>query len=228
VFVLILSLVVVSFGIPSGATAAPRGYCPVGQVWPGYDPGWIEPGTIAGGGETFLALFDPTESCSCPIGFDLTTIDFFMTYPDDSPVPITITVSMGLVEAVAAGDGSRSWSPGATICETPVRDFTMYIPKDYVGFGIALECDCVTMDQPYFLSFTIHSEMDPVGGLYTDGTGTPALGHFMTMVDGQWIDMVAEGILTRGGLVVSGSAQCCETPVAADETSWSTIKAFFR
>ena len=62
---------------------------------------------------------------------------------------------MGLKEAIADPGGPIPLLPGATICETPMRDFTTYIPKDYIGFGIALECDCVTMDDPYFLFFTI-------------------------------------------------------------------------
>jgi len=140
-----------------------------------------------------------------------------MTFPDDSPLPITITVSMGLKEAISDQGGPIPWLPGATVCETPVRDFTIYMPKKFVGFGIALECDCVSMESPYFLFFTIHSAMDPPGGFYTAGGGAPDLGRFLTFVDDQWIDLVAEGILTRGDLVVSGSARCCETPVAVDE-----------
>ena len=41
-------------------------FCPVGQVWPGYDPEYIEPGTIPGGGQTFFVLVEPSESCDCP------------------------------------------------------------------------------------------------------------------------------------------------------------------
>jgi len=225
-FGLFLSLAIMSYGIPSGGLAFPgddpelRGpgdYCPVGQVWPGYDPDWIEPDTITGGGETFYALFDPSEGCDCPLGFDVTTTDFFMTFPDDSPLPITITVSMGLKEAISDQGGPIPWLPGATVCETPVRDFTIYIPKPFVGFGIALECDCISMESPFFLFFTIHSAMDPPGGFYTAGGGSPELGRFLTFVDDQWVDLVAEGILTRGNLVVSGSARCCEHPVAVDE-----------
>jgi hypothetical protein len=196
---------------------SPDDYCPVGQVWPGYDPDWIEPGTITGGGETFFALFDPSGGCACPIGFDVATTDFFMTFPDETPLPITITVSMGLKEAVYDQGSPIPWLPGATVCETPVRDFTIHIPKQYVGFGIALECDCVSMESPFFLFFTIHSVMDPPGGFYTSGGGAPELGRFLTFDDNQWVDLVAAGILTRGDLVVSGSAQCCETPVAVDE-----------
>ncbi len=221
-----LALAIMSYGIPSDGSVysgddhgspEPGGYCPVGQVWPGYDPDWIEPDSITGAGETFFALFDPDENCACPMGFRVSTTDFFMSLADDSPIPITITVSMGLTEAVPDPGGPIPWLPGATVCETPVRDFTIYIPKLYVGFGIALECECVAMDHPFFLFFTIHSVMDPPGGFYTAGGGAPELGRYLTFVDDQWVDMVAAGILTRGGLVVSGSAQCCETPVAIDE-----------
>ena len=222
---LLLSLAIM---FPDQSLAVPDGFCPVGQTWPGYDPEWIEPGTITGGGETFYTLFDPQDGCDCPLGFDVTTIDFFMAYPDDSPVPITITVSMGLRQAVSAPDGPIPWLPGALVCETPVRDFTMYIPKLYVGFGIALECECVLMDAPYFLFFTIHSVMDPLGSFYTTGGGKPELGRNLAHVDGQWVDLVAEGILTRGNLVISGSAHCCEPPVAVEVGSWSGIRALFR
>jgi len=135
-FGLIFSLTISINGLPLVAPASagddqglpgPGGFCPVGQTWPGYDPEWIEPGTITGGGETFYTLFDPQDGCDCPLGFEVTTVDFFMAYPDDSPLPITITVSMGLRQAVSDPDGPISWLPGALVCETPVRDFTMYI-----------------------------------------------------------------------------------------------------
>ena len=48
------------------------------------------------------------------------------------------------------------------------------------------------------------------------------------VVDDEPVDMVAEGILTRGDLVVSGSARCCETPIANTAESWGSIKATYR
>jgi len=214
--------------LSGAALAGPDGFCTVGQDWPGWDPEWIEPGTITGGGQTFFALVDPGDGCSCPIGFRLTTAQVYLAIDPEMPIPATITVSMGLSEAVSESDGSPNWLPGATICETPVRDFTMFIPKDYVGFGIALGCDCLTMDAPYFLFYTIHSVMGPPGGFYTTGSGAPEPGHFLTFDDSGWVDLAAAGILTRGDLVLSGAAQCCETPVAADARNWGDIKAMFR
>ncbi len=235
-FSLFLSVVILIIGPPlvsavsAGDDAGLPGsgsFCPIGQPWPGYDPDWIEPGSINGSGETFYVLIDPQDGCDCQLGFDATTIDVFMTYPDDSPLPITITVSMGLKQAIADPSGPISWLPGATVCETPIRDFTMHIHKPYVGFGIALECECVLIDAPYFLFFTVHSDMDPPGGFYTEG-GKPELGRNLASIDNQWVDLVAEGMLTRGNLVISGSARCCEPPVAVDSKTWNTLKAFFR
>ncbi len=233
----LISMAIISCGFPPHGLAnpgqgtempAPTDYCPIGQAWPGYDPDWVEPGTITGDGQTFFALINSSESCECPVGFELTTIDFFMTFSDESPLPITITVSMGLKEAVPDPSGQLPWLPGPTVCETPVRDFTLFIPKDFVGFGIALECDCYEMGSPAFLFFTIHSEMDPPGGFYTAGGGAPDLGRFLTTVHDQWVDLVAEGILTSGDLVISGFARCCEPPVASSTESWGSIKALYR
>ncbi len=223
--ILICLLVVLAI---TGNGHAAGGYCPIGQVWPGFDPEWIEAGTIGGDGESFLALVDPRDGCNCPVGFEMTTTEVYMVFSDEVSLPYTITVSMGLREAVADPGGPLPWLPGATICETPVRDFTAFIPKDFVGFGIALECDCRSMEEPYFLSFTIHSTMEPAGGFYTDGSGVPEPGRYLTSVDGQWIDLVTVGRLTRGDLVLSGSAQCCETPVAVSESSWSSVRGLYR
>jgi len=66
----------------------PTDFCPMGQVWPGFDPDWIEPGTITGGGQTFYALVDPDENCTCPVGFREPAVDFFMTLPEES-IPAT-------------------------------------------------------------------------------------------------------------------------------------------
>ena len=202
-------------------------FCPVGQVWPGYDPDWIEPGTITGGGQTFFALFDPGDNCACPLGFEISTIDFFMTLQAESVYPLTLSVSMGLREAIPDPDGHFSWLPGTTGCDTPIRDFTIPFSKPYVGFGIALECECFEMGSPAFLFFTVHSALDLPGGLFTAGGGTPDSGRFLTQVDGQWVDMVEAGILTRGPLVVSGFASCCEPPVPAKFERWGSIKALF-
>jgi hypothetical protein len=230
-FALFLTLVITNVGLPSISMAisgdanvlpVPGGFCLVGQQWPGYDADWIEPETITGNGQTFFALFSPNENCSFATGFKVSTADFYMTFPDDSPLPITITVSMGLKEAIPDQGSPIPWLPGDTICETPVRAFTMYIHKDYVGFGIALECDCLSFEGPYFLFFTIHSKMDPPGGLYTTGEGVPELGRFLTLVDNQLVDMVEVGILTRGDLVVSGSARGCYMPV---DVSWGSLPA---
>ena len=196
-----------------GATG-PGGYCLIGQEWPGFNPDWIEPARITGGGQSFFALVEPSEGCACPEGFQLATTDFFMTIAESTPLPITISVSMGLAAAFADPGGPIAWLPGATVCASPVREFTLYIPKDVVGFGVALDCDCVTMASPYFLYFTIHSAMDPPSGLYTAGGGAPALGHFLTFADGRWVDLVDEGLLTRGDLMLSCFASCCELPIA--------------
>lgn len=210
------------------AVPIPADFCPVGQGWPGYNLDWIDPGTITGGGQTFFALLDSYQECSCPVGFKLTTADFFMTLPDEAPLPYTVTVSMGLAEAVPDPSGLLPWLPGPTVCETPVRDFTSFIPKDFVGFGMALECDCYEMGSPAFLFFTIHSEMDPPGGFFTAGGEAPDTGRFLTTVDGQWVDLVAEGILTSGDLVISGFASCCEPPVTSTTERWGSIKALYR
>ena len=66
------------------------------------------------------------------------------------------------------------------------------------------------------------------GGLFTAGGGAPGLGRFLTQVNGQWVDLVAAGILTRGPLVLSGFASCCQPPVPATQESWGTIKALYR
>ncbi len=234
----LFSLVIIGSGLPSDSlaldladdTGSPGAdtYCQVGQVWPGYDLDWIEPGTITGAGQTFAAFFDPAEGCDCPLGFRVSTIDFYMTFPDESPLPVTITVSMGLREANPDLNSPGSWVPGAVLCETPVRAFTFYIPKDYVGFGIALDCECLVIGDPAFLFFTIHSEMDPPGGFYTDGNGAPGLNRFFTLGDDQWVDLVEAQILTRGDLVISAFARCCEPPVAGSVETWGGIKALYR
>lgn len=203
-------------------------FCPVGQGWPGYDPEYIEPGTISGNGQTFYVLFDPGADCDCPLGFELSTIDMLMFVPDDSPFPIDIVVSMGLHEAVPDESGQLTWLPGETVCETPERQFTVPWPKQYVGFGSAAECDCMEVGRPAFLSFTIHSELDPPGGFYTTGGGAPETDRALTQVDNVWIDLVEAGILTRGDLVLSGFAECCEPPVPGSTESWGTIKARYR
>ena len=46
----------------------PTDFCPVGQGWPGFDPAWVDPGTITGGGQTFYALVDPGDKLRLPGG----------------------------------------------------------------------------------------------------------------------------------------------------------------
>lgn len=204
------------------------GYCPVGLVWPGYDPDWNQPDTITGGGQTFYTLIDPGDGCECSAGFKLSTIDFYMTIPDDTSFPTTVSVSMGLAEANPDQGGTLPWLPGATLCESPVRSFGIPYPKDFLGFGVGFECDCYEMGPPVFLFFTIHSQMEPPGGFYTAGGGAPDIDRFLTLVEGGWVDLVAEGILTSGNLVVSGYARCCEPPVGTSMESWDSIKALYQ
>ena len=151
-----------------------------------------------------------------------------MAFAEGAQPPLTVTVSLGWQEAVADPSGQLAWLPGDVLCETPVRAFTFDIPKPYVGFGIALDCECAAIERPAFLFFTIHSTLDPPGGLYTTGSGNPALNRNLTLVDGIWVDLAAAGILTRGNLVVSGFAQCCELPVAPLTKSWGDLKARYR
>lgn len=206
----------------------PTDFCPVGQGWPGFDPDWIEPGTITGGGQTFYALVDPDDNCTCPVGFRISTIDFFMTLPEESTYPTNILMSVGLREAVADPSGVFTWLPGPTGCESPIRQTTVPFPKAFLGYGFGLDCDCFEMGSPVFLFFTIHSDLELPGGLFTGGGGAPALGRFLTQVDGQWVDLVAAGTLTRGPLVLSGFASCCEPPVPTTKESWGGIKALYR
>ena len=144
-FGLIFSLTISIGGLSPIASASagddhglpvPGGFCPVGQTWPGYDPEMIEPGTITGGGETFYTLFDPQDGCDCPLGFEITTIDFFMAYPDDSPVPITITVSMGLKEAVPDPSGQLPWALSRSLLPS--------CKKIRNGFGISKSSSRIT------------------------------------------------------------------------------------
>ena len=221
-----------SRGLPYAATAdnsaEPGGFCSVGQTWPGYDPAWIEPGTISGNGQTFCVLIEPGEGCACSLGYQVSTVDFFLGLPDDSPTPLTISVSMGLKDVIPDPAGIMPWVPGETLCETPVRAFTFFIPKSYVGFGIALDCNCAAIEGPAFLFFTVHSELDPPGGLYTTGGGAPTANQSLAVIGGQWVDLTVAGILTRGDLVVSGSARCCEFPIATTDESWGSLKARYR
>ena len=204
------------------------GFCWVGQTWPGYDPAWMEPGTITGNGQTFCTLIEPGQGCACSLGYQLTTIDFFLGLADEAPTPLTISVSMGLKDAIPDPAEIMPWVPGETFCETPVRAFTFFIPKPFVGFGIALDCDCAAIESPAFLFFTIHSELDPPGGLYTTGSGKPTPNQSFAVLGGQWVDLTVAGILTRGDLVVSGSARCCELPISTSRESWGSLKARFR
>ena len=126
-------------------------FCPVSQVWPGFDPSWIEPGTITGGGQTFYALVDPDENCTCSLGFRISTVDFFMTLPEESTYPTNILMSVGVREAVPDPSGVFSWLPGIAGCETPIRQTTVPFPKEILGFGFGLDCDCFEMEVP--LSF---------------------------------------------------------------------------
>lgn len=213
-------------GLAGGVARAD--FCPVGQVWPGYDPAWVEPGVITGQGQTFYALIEPGDGCDCPVGFRVSTIDFFMTLPEETQYPVTLSVSMGLREVVPDPEGVFDWLPGPVGCETPIRDFHIPFHKSHVGFGIALECDCFEVGAPAFLYFTIHSQVNPAGGLYTTGNGAPDPGRFLTVVENQWVDMVTQGILTRGELVVSGFASCCEPPVDQAATDWGSLKALYR
>lgn len=206
----------------------PTDFCPVGQGWPGFDPAWVDPGTITGGGQTFYALVDPGENCDCPVGFQMSTIDFFMTLPEEATYPTDLQVSVGLREAVPDPNGVFSWLPGGVGCESPVRQFTIPFPKQFLGFGMAVDCECFEIGSPAFLYFTIHSDLATPGGLLTAGGGAPATGRFLTQTNGQWVDLVDAGILTQGPLVVSGFAQCCEPPVPATQESWGSIKALYR
>ncbi len=202
-------------------------FCPMGQGWVGYDPDWIDPGAITGGGQTFYALFDPDDYCDCPVGFDMTTITFYMTLPDESTYPLILLYSMGLREAIPDPSGRFTWLPGPDGCHTPIRQDTVLFPKLFLGYGSAVECDCFEMGSPAFLSFTVHTDLELPGGLLTAGGGTPGFGRYLTQVDGQWVDLVEAGILTRGPLVISGSTQCCEPPVGATSESWGTLKALY-
>lgn len=224
----LLPLAIIGLAAASDSPPEAGGYCLIGQSWPGYDQDWIEPGTIGGGGQSFFVLVDPGDGCACEVGLAVSTVDIFLTLGDDHPVPMTISVSLGWTEAVPDQADPLAWLPGATICESPVRDFTFFIPKVFVGMGIALDCDCASMAAPYFLFFTVHSEMGQPGGLFTDGSGTPEAGRFLTQIDGQWVDLVTAGILSRGELVVSAFAECCEPTVGVSAESWSGIKARYR
>jgi len=226
----ILSTVILVSLLAAGAppSSAQSVFCPVGQPWPGYAADKIEPGAITGDGQTFHALVNPDAGCDCPLGFGMSTLDMFMAIDEATPLPVTITVSMGVSRAIPDPGGDVPWRPGPPVCETPVRDFTLYIPKLYVGFGIALDCECLEMGHPYFLHYTIHSPLQPPGGLYTTGGGKPEPGRFLTIVDSAWVDMVSAGLLTRGNLVVSGSARCCEVPIPSAAESWGGVKALYR
>jgi hypothetical protein len=205
-------------------------YCPVGQNWPGLDLDWFEPGLITGDGQTFAALADPIDGCDCPLGFTAIVADFFFSLPDSISLPFDLTYSLGLKETVADPANPCLVRPGVTICETPLREVPIVIPKDFYGFGTALECPCASMVDPIFVFLTIHSALKLPGALYTDGVAGPATCTFFSRESdsGAWVDMVAAGQLIRGKVVLWATANCCETPIAADQQSWGLLKAHYR
>ena len=83
-----------------------------------------------------------------------------MTLPEEATYPTDILVSVGLREAVPDPDGVFTWLPGGDGCESPVRQFTIPFHKQFLGFGIGLDCECFEMGSPAFLYFTIHSNLE--------------------------------------------------------------------
>lgn len=203
-------------------------YCPLGQNWPGLELDWFEPDLIIGGGQTFAAVVDPTDGCDCPLGFTAIVADFFFSLPNGTSFPFDLTYSLGLMEAVTDPADPCLRRPGAIICET-LREVPIFSPKDYYGFGDALECPCVDVAHPVFVFLTIHSVLELPGALYTDGETGPATCTFFSRESdgGLWVDMVADGRLNRGDIVLWATANCCETPVDAEPASWGALKAYY-
>jgi len=184
-----------------------------------YINGWLT------GDEAYKFLFHPrlTNQCGCPYGFRITTVHFFLYFPDiRARVPIWVDLENALWDPVL-----QCWVPGPEDCVSPT--YTVQVPSTGLyDIALPLPCDCAFMDYWYLISVHL--------GTITGTTNLPKI-----VVDAgpvlpcyNWNDW-GEGwvdLSTVGGWVwnvaMYAEAECCENPVPEEGTSWGQVKQLYR
>ncbi len=175
------------------------------------------------GYENYAIPFNPmNEACVCGAGFSVKAVHMMLVLDEFT----NITVQAALLAAV--DDGTGCLVPGAELyASAPVTVSALPLP-DYYDIEIPMDAPCATVGENYFMAFYF---LDDNGGqaggvgLPVDSTPTPCYSY--NDWGSGWKDLVtAYGF--AGDIIMWADIDCCENPVADEDSTWGEMKNLYR
>ena len=221
VSVFLLALVALSGLVAASASAgpSPRGDCLVGNL---NDPVGEPVPNIYFGNETYAYLINPADQCACTEeGFVVESISQ-LVYFGPEQIPFDVTVKAYLLAAVW-DNLTGCWVPGPILEESLPQTFQVDIPGTFL-FNVPMDMTLgYELDVPYFLA--LHYAGGGPGMLVVDDQ--PASCTEFIDTGAGWEDLNTRGRPGGGKIILWGDI-VCSVPVAAEDNTWSTIKALYR
>jgi len=204
---------------PAGAD----GVCTVGNLNP---PMWAITDWVWGA-EKYKYLFyaDPDQCPACSEGFTVESVTIYLQFGLED-VPTTFDARVDFEEAIW-DDGLQCWYPGPEVCVSSGYTVTIDAAGGYlITLPMDAICPCAHFGYWYGISFefltAFESGMEP--DLITDDipVGCTSWNDY----GAGWNDLIDFGF--PGEIIMYAEINCCDNPVATDESTWGDIKAMFR
>lgn len=208
-----------SSDLPRSAAERYAGACLIGNSdimgIQGYYGSW--------GYQNYAIPFNPmNEACVCGSGFSVKAVHMLLT---TNGLFTSITVRAALLTAV--DDGTGCLVPGAEIyASAPVTVTALPMPENDIE--IPMDMPCITVGENYFMAFYIRDDNGGEAsgvGLAIDSSPTPCYSYNDS--GSGWVDLVMDSGIP-GDNVMFADIDCCENPVANENSTWGEMKNQYR
>lgn len=177
------------------------------------------------GNQRFAYLVIPGEQASCPNGGCVLTSTTLLAEFTQDQVPVSFTVSGGLLAAEPATNFD-GWVPGDDLFQSPAVSITIDQPGIHaITVPMQDSCDCVPMDQPYFLNINF---LDAVrADVRIDNQPAPGIVYLDSGNGFGDLDDFIPGKTSDGKVIIWGDIVCCIV-VEGETSTWGGVKSLFR
>jgi hypothetical protein len=216
--IILLGVTLVALG--AGAVAA-QDTVRIGNL---NDPVSSVPGILYGN-QRFAYLVVPGEQASCPNGGCVLTSTTLLAEFTPDQVPAAFAVSGGLIAAEPGSEADR-WVPGDDLFQSPAISVTIDEPGIHaITVPMQGSCDCVPMDQPYFLNINF---LDAVtANVMIDREPAPGVVYLDSGNGFIDLDTFDPGKTSDGKVIIWGDIVCCIV-VEGESSTWGGVKSLFR
>ncbi|MDO9694244.1 MAG: hypothetical protein Q7W56_05900 [Candidatus Latescibacteria bacterium] len=208
-----------STDLPRPAAERYAGDCVVGNsdiagIQGYYGSWWFGP-------EIYAIPFNPmSEGCACGAGFSMKAVHMYLVLDE-----FTNMMVQGKLFA-AVDDGSGCLVPGAEIYASAPMNVSGLFEPNYYDVEIPMDAPCASVGESYFMAVEFLDNNNGFSvGIPVDSTPTPCYSY--NDWGSGWADLVTD-IGFAGDIIMWADIDCCEDPVANENSTWGEMKNLYK